>query len=105
MGRMWVYLITAYAILETMKVYIIYQSDSEHARRVEEYVHDFRKEQTTRRVQLLDVNTKEGAQTAELYDIVQYPAVLALSNDGQILKDWQGEFPLMNELAYYASQD
>ena len=84
-----------------MKVYIIYQSDSDHARRVEEYVHDFRKEQVTRKVDLLDVNTKDGAHTAALYDVVQYPAVLALANDGQILKSWQGEFPLMNELAYY----
>ncbi|HLC91698.1 MAG TPA: hypothetical protein VJC09_01470 [Candidatus Saccharimonadales bacterium] len=86
-----------------MKVYIIYQSDSDHARRVEEYVHDFRKEQVTRKVDLLDVNTEEGARQAELYDVVQYPAVLALANDGQILKSWQGEFPLMNELAYYAN--
>jgi len=88
-----------------MKVYIIYQSDSEHARRVEEYVHDFRKEQVTRKIDLLDVNTKEGARTAELYDVMQYPAVLALADDGQILKDWQGDFPLMNELAYYADQN
>jgi hypothetical protein len=88
-----------------MKVYIIYQSDSEHARRVEEYVRDFRKEQVTRKVDLVDVNTEEGARLAELYDVVQYPAILALADDGQILKSWQGEFPLMNELAYYANGD
>jgi hypothetical protein len=53
----------------------------------------------------MDVNTKEGARTAELYDVVQYPAVLALANDGQLLKAWQGDFPLMNELAYYTQPD
>jgi hypothetical protein len=29
---------------------------------------------------------------------------LALNDDGKLQKVWQGSLPLMNELAYYATQ-
>jgi len=87
-----------------MKILILYQGNSEHERMVLEYVRDFRKQQVTRKVELVDVNTRDGGAMAELYDVVQYPAILALSNDGQILKSWEGNFPLMNELAYYTQE-
>ncbi len=88
-----------------MKVIILYRPKSEHSRKVEEYVHDFIHEQPTRKVEVLDVDSREGTSKAELYDVMQYPAVLALNNDGQLQKSWVGEFPLMNELAYYSGQD
>lgn len=84
-----------------MKVSILYRLNSEHARSVEEFIRDFQREQATRRVELIDVDTREGAAIASLYDIMEYPAILALGYDGQLLKSWQGSFPLMNELAYY----
>ena len=84
-----------------MKVVILYRPNSEHRRQVEEFVHDFEQGHANRRVNLVDVDTKEGAVQAELYDIVQYPTVLALSDDAQLLKGWQGKFPLIDELAYY----
>ncbi len=88
-----------------MKVSILYRPDSEHTRRVEEFVHDFQRAQATRKVELVDLNTREGTAMAELYDVIQYPAILALANDGQLLKGWQGDFPLMDELAYYTQED
>lgn len=84
-----------------MKVNILYQPNSEHARQVEEFVRDFRAQQITRQVELVDAGTPKGAAAAMLYDVVQYPAILALSNDGQLVKSWEGDFPLMDELAYY----
>ena len=87
-----------------MKIRILYQANSEHERMVKEYVRDFRKQQATRQVELVDVNTRDGGAMAELYDVVQYPAILALSNEGQLLKSWEGDFPLMNELAYYTQE-
>jgi len=87
-----------------MKIRILYQGNSEHERMVEEYVRDFRKQQVTRQVEFVDVNTRDGGAMAELYDVVQYPAILALSNEDQLLKSWEGDFPLMNELAYYTQE-
>ncbi len=40
---------------------------------------------------------------ARVYDVVQYPALLAIQNDGGLAQYWQGELlPLMDEVAGYA---
>jgi hypothetical protein len=42
---------------------------------------------------------------AKVYDITQYPAFLAIKDDGQLEQMWQGEMmPLMNEIDYYMTQ-
>lgn len=88
-----------------MKVVLLYRPDSEHSRKVEDYVRDFIRFNKDRKIDLLSLDSREGSATASIYDIVQYPAVLALSDDGSILRYWQGDqMPLMNELAYYAHQ-
>lgn len=81
---------------------MLYRQRSEHARQVEEYIRDFSKRHAAGKVDLMDVDTREGIATANLYGVMQYPAVLALTNDGQLLKQWQGDtLPLMDEVAYY----
>lgn len=87
-----------------MKVLILYRPESEHARQVEEFIHDFQRRQATQRLELLNVDSREGIATASLYDIMQYPAILVVQNDGMIQKVWEGEaLPLMDEVAAYAS--
>ncbi|HSX53230.1 MAG TPA: hypothetical protein VLF90_02590 [Patescibacteria group bacterium] len=88
-----------------MKVIILYQANSEHRRQTEEFVHDFEHGHPNRKAEMVDVDSRDGAAQAALYDIVQYPSVLAMSDDGQLLKAWQGKFPLIDELAYYAQED
>lgn len=84
-----------------MKVVILYHPASEHSRTVEQYVHDFER-QRGETIELISLETKEGAVMASLYDIIRYPALLALSDDGQLRKSWEGEqLPLMNEVAGY----
>jgi hypothetical protein len=84
-----------------MRVVALYRSNSEHERSVidldREYNH-----RTGRSLKLLDLNSRDGAATASLYDIVQYPAILALGDDGKLLQLWQGlPFPLLNDIMYY----
>lgn len=56
-----------------------------------------------RKVELVSLNTREGAALANLYDVMDYPAVLALANNGSVLNLWQGvPLPLMDEVAGYA---
>lgn len=83
---------------------ILYRPDSEHARAIEDFVHDFgRQYDAARRLELISLNTRDGAATASIYDIVAYPAILALGDDGRILNVWQGiPLPLMDEVAGYA---
>ena len=85
-----------------MRVAVLYRSNSEHERIIREYDREYER-RTGRSLRLYDLNTRDGAAMASLYDITQYPAVLAMSDDGQVLQMWQGEnLPLMNEVMYYA---
>ncbi|MDB5185732.1 MAG: hypothetical protein JWL85_255 [Candidatus Saccharibacteria bacterium] len=64
-------------------------------------MHDF-KQQSGRDVELISLETRDGAATATLYDVVQYPAVIAMKDNGELVTFWQGgELPLMNEVAAY----
>jgi hypothetical protein len=84
-----------------MKVVILYRSQTEHESPVLDFERDYR-QQTGRDLSLVDLNTKEGSDLAELYDVVRYPAVLAMTNDGALLQLWQGELlPLIRDVTFY----
>jgi hypothetical protein len=84
-----------------VKVVILYRSNSEHEQVVREFEHEYT-HRTGRQLVLMDLNTKEGAELASLYDIVRYPAVLATTASGAMLQLWQDEsLPLINEVMYY----
>ncbi len=88
-----------------MKVYVLYRPKSEHSRKVEEFLHELerRHSEKHRLIEVVDIDSRDGTATASLYDIMAYPAILALGNDGQLLKSWVGEEvpPLLNEVTYY----
>ncbi len=85
-----------------MKVIMLYRPNSEHARSAEAFVRDFQ-HQTDKRIELVNIDSREGVQMADLYGIVQHPAIIAVDNDGHMQQMWQGAvLPLMNEVAYYA---
>lgn len=84
-----------------MKVVVLYRPNSEYSRKVEDFAKELER-QYQARIDLLSLDTRDGASTASLYDIMRNPAVLVLANDGQLVKDWQGDqMPLMNEVSYY----
>lgn len=84
-----------------MKISILYHPISEHARSVEEYAHDFERQKGIG-IDLVSLETKEGAYRATLYGIVQYPALLVLRENKDLVKSWEGApLPLMNEVAGY----
>jgi len=87
-----------------MKLVGLYHAHGEYARLLEEYARDL--ERTHGKVlELKDLETKEGADIATLYDIVQYPAILVVRDDGGLAKVWAGvTFPLMDEVSGYANQ-
>ncbi len=90
-------------MLERMKLLILYRPESEHATSTETFVRDFQRQYDVgRKIEVQSINTREGASTATMYDIVSYPAILALADDGSVLNIWQGDLPLMSEVAGYA---
>jgi hypothetical protein len=86
-----------------MKVLILYRPNTEHAGQAMDYARDY-KQLKNKEIKLISLDTVEGDDMAKLYDITQYPAVVAIKDDGQLAKMWQGStLPLMNELDYYAA--
>lgn len=87
-----------------MKVLILYRPNSEHATRVESYVRDFEHQHDlgSKQIELVSVDTRDGAATASLYDIWSFPTILAVDIDGRVLNMWSGDqLPLMEEVAGY----
>jgi hypothetical protein len=86
-----------------MRIVILYRPQSEHARIVEEFIQNYRDHHSSGRLDVLNIDGREGSSTASLYDVMQYPAILALANDGAVLHSWEGAMlPLIDEVAAYA---
>lgn len=89
-----------------MRIIVLYRPTSDHARLIEEYIADFEHFHPGMALEVHSVNTPEGAHLAELYEVMDYPAIVAAANDGVMQQMWVGadRLPLMNDLAYYAQQ-
>jgi len=85
-----------------MQLLVLYQPKSEFARVTEDYIQDFKRLHPDKEVVLMDVESVEGTEKAKVYDVLRYPALLALANDSTLQNAWSGEqFPLMDEVAAY----
>lgn len=59
---------------------------------------------TGRKLELVSLETEQGADKAKLYDISNYPAVIAVRDDGELVQLWQSELlPTINEVSGYFS--
>lgn len=86
-----------------MKVLVLYRPNSEHGRLVEEFIHDFQARHEGERLEVLNIDSRDGSAMASLYDVMRYPAILVLQTDGYLQKSWEGdELPLMDEVVAYA---
>lgn len=86
-----------------MKVLILYRPRSEHGRVVETFIRDFKTVHAGTRLEVLDIDSRDGSAMASLYDIVQYPAILSLRDDGSVMNSWEGDrLPLMNDVVGYS---
>lgn len=84
-----------------MKTKVIYKSESEEARVVEDYLRDVTR-QTGHILETIDPDSKDGIALCNAYGIVQYPTLLALSDDGQMQNMWVGlPLPTISEISYY----
>ena len=85
-----------------MRVVMLYRPKSEHEGTVLDYVHDYERFRG-KKIDLISLDTIAGSNLAQLHDITQYPAVLALADDGSAQRFWQGlPLPLMNDIDQYA---
>jgi hypothetical protein len=84
-----------------VSVSVIYKTSSEHAREVREFLHEFEKN-TAHKLIEIDPDTSEGANICRLYDVVEYPSIIATTSDGQLQNMWAGSpLPTINEVSSY----
>ena len=82
-----------------MRVVCIYRDREDYTRTVEEWLENFRR-QTGKEIETMSPD--ESPAFCETYDIVEYPTIVALDNQGTVLSEWRGQkLPLINEVAYY----
>lgn len=84
-----------------MRLVIIYKIESDHARPVLDYLRDF-KRQTGRDLETLAPDNPDGYEFCRVYDIVEYPTMLAISDDGRLQNMWRGlPLPTISEASFY----
>ena len=88
-----------------MKTVVLYKPNSEHDTPVQGYVREFA-HRTGKTLELIDAESREGVGMAELYDILQFPALVAIRDNGELLQMWPEfkKWPTMNELTYYTKE-
>lgn len=85
-----------------MRVVLVYREESEHRQAVESFLRDFER-QTGNAIETMNPDTREGQAFLEVYDIVEYPTMIALSDDGKLQAVWRGlPLPTISEVSYYA---
>ena len=84
-----------------MRVVVVYADQTEYSRTVTEFLRDF-EQQTGHTLETIDPNTREGTDFCSAYDIVEYPSIIALSDEGQLQNYWKGlPLPTISEVSYY----
>ena len=85
-----------------MKIIVVYKDESDHAREVREFIHDFER-RTGAEIEVRDPEHRDNEIFLRAYDIVEYPTLLATDDSGQMLHMWRGRpLPTIDEVSYYA---
>ncbi len=84
-----------------MRVMVLYRDQTDYARTVIDFLHDF-SHQTGHELEVLDPDSAEGMLFCDTYGIVDYPTVIAMSDDGVMQNTWSGlPLPTISEVSYY----
>lgn len=84
-----------------MRVVVISQDNTDYARGVQSFMTDFER-RTGKTLEYLEAYSREAESLARTYDIMQYPTILALADDGQVQNIWVGtNLPTISEVSYY----
>lgn len=85
-----------------MRTAVVYKVESDHAREVFTWLADF-KRQTGHDLEEINPDSRDGASFCRVYDIVEYPTIVALSDTGQLQNQWRGRpLPTISEVSFYA---
>ena len=85
-----------------MKVIILRKLNAETDTQLQGYLRDF-EQRTGKQIELMDADSKEGVELAQVYDILQFPAILVPEDTGELVQAWSeiDKWPTISELGYY----
>lgn len=87
-----------------MRVACVWRRESDYGRMVEEWLTEFER-RTGTEIENIDPDTRDGAGFCRAYDIVEYPTLIALNDDGGVLAVWRGQMlPTFDEVNYWVMQ-
>ena len=80
---------------------MIWRDESDYGRTVTEWLHD-----CERRIgvapESVSPDEPEGESLCKSYDIVEYPSMIALDNEGKMIQMWRGrDLPRIDDVSYY----
>lgn len=53
------------------------------------------------KLQVINVDSRQGDQLSRLYDLMDYPSVVVVRDDGVQVESWQGKLPYLEDLNPY----
>ena len=84
-----------------MRVVIIWRENADYSRAVTEWLRDIER-RVGRQPESLSPDEPSGKSLARAYDVVEYPSILAFSDDGKLLQMWRGtDMPRISDVSYY----
>lgn len=84
-----------------MRLVVAYKNKRDYSSTVDDFLRDI-KYQTGHDLEIIDPETLAGSQFCETYDILEFPTVMAISNDGIMQNTWSGlPLPTISEISYY----
>ena len=85
-----------------MRVVIIWREESDYARTIIEWLHDCER-RVGKAPESYDPDEGAGESLCHAYDVVEYPTMLAIDDDGQVLQEWRGveAMPRIDDVSYY----
>ena len=88
-----------------MRVVVVTKEGMDYSRGVNEWLEEFAR-RTGRELEVLDPNSGEGEGFVRTYDILEYPAIVAISTEGAEVMRWSGAMlPTINEVSFYVVGD
>ncbi len=83
-----------------MKLVMVYREASERRLEVETFLNGF-KRQTGREIETKNPDSREGADFCRTYDVVAYPTLIAITDDGTPISTWSDTLPTISDASFY----
>ena len=82
-----------------MRVVCVYRDNQDYSRSVNEWLSNLHR-QTGKDIEI--INPDNDPKFCEAYDVVEYPTILALGEQGDVRASWRGlNLPLIDDVLYY----